>query len=83
MNEGLSVRAAEAAAARTPKRKLPKARAGGQQAQLNEIAERLGDRLDTRVKLKLGKKNGQIIIDFATFGDLRRILAELDDPGFG
>ncbi|MBK0418726.1 ParB/RepB/Spo0J family partition protein [Leucobacter sp. CSA1] len=82
VNEGLSVRAAEAAANEAPKRKLPRPRAGGRQAQLNEIAERLGDRFDTRVNVKLGAKKGQIIIDFATIQDLKRILAELDDPGF-
>lgn len=83
VNEGLSVRAAEAVAAEEPKRKLPKPRAGGVQAQLGEIAERLGDRFDTRVAVKLGAKKGQIIIDFATIADLKRILHELGDPGFG
>ena len=82
VNEGLSVRAAEAAASQTPKRTLPKARAGGVQAQLEEISDRLGDRFDTRVSVKLGAKKGQIILDFATIGDLKRILAELGDPGF-
>lgn len=83
VNEGLSVRAAEAVAGEEPKRKLPKARAGGVQAQLGEIAERLGDRFDTRVSVKLGAKKGQIIIDFATIADLKRILNELGDPGLG
>lgn len=82
VNEGLSVRAAEAAAGEAPKRKLPKPRAGGVQAQLGEIAERLGDRFDTRVAVKLGAKKGQIVIDFATIGDLKRILTELGDEGF-
>lgn len=83
VNEGLSVRAAEAVAGEEPKRKVPKARAGGVQAQLSEIAERLGDRFDTRVSVKLGAKKGQIIIDFATIADLKRILNELGDPGLG
>ena len=82
VNEGLSVRAAEAVAGETPKRKAPQARAGGVQSQLGEIAERLGDRFDTRVSVKLGAKKGQIVIDFATIGDLKRILDELGDPGF-
>lgn len=82
VNEGLSVRAAEAVASETPKRKSPKPRAGGVQAQLGEIAERLGDRFDTRVAVKLGAKRGQIVIDFATIADLKRILDELGDPGF-
>lgn len=83
VNEGLSVRAAEAVASEEPKRRAPKPRAGGVQAQLVEIADRLGDRFDTRVAVKLGAKKGQIIIDFATIADLKRILSELDDPGFG
>ena len=83
VNEGLSVRAAEAAAAEEPKRSKPKPRAGGVQAQLGEIAERLGDRFDTRVAVKLGAKKGQIVIDFATIADLKRILTDLGDPGFG
>jgi len=83
VNEGLSVREAEAAtgslAGTKPKNKP---RAGAVQAQLAEIAERLGDRFDTRVSIKLGAKKGQLTIDFATVADLKRILDELDDPGF-
>lgn len=82
VDEGLSVRAAEAAAAEGPQRKVAKPRAGGVQAQLGEIADRLGDRFDTRVAVKLGAKKGQIVIDFATIADLKRILSELGDPGF-
>lgn len=82
VNEGLSVRAAEAAAALTPRVRKIAPRAGGVQAQLGEIAERLGDRLDTRVMVKLGAKKGQIVVDFATVADLKRILKELGDPGF-
>lgn len=82
VNEGLSVRAAEAAAGELPKASRKKPKAGGVQAQLDEIGERLGDRFDTRVSVKLGTKKGQIVIDFATVQDLKRILAELGDPGF-
>ena len=83
VNEGLSVRAAEAAAGELPKsRPGKKPRAGGVQAQLDAIAERLGDRFDTRVHVKLGAKKGQVTIDFATIADLKRILDELGDPGF-
>lgn len=83
VNEGLSVRAAEAAAGDMPKvRPSKKPRAGGVQAQLDAISDRLGDRFDTRVHIKLGAKKGQITIDFATIADLKRILDELGDPGF-
>ena len=81
VNEGLSVRAAEAVASDTrPKR--PKPRPGGRLGQLAEIGERLGDRLDTRVKVNLTAKKGQVVIEFATIQDLNRILHELGDPGF-
>ncbi len=84
VNEDLSVRAAEAAAGlvSTKPAKQSKPSAGKRQGQLNEIAERLGDRLDTRVKVTLGASKGTIVIDFATVGDLNRILAELGEPGF-
>ncbi len=82
VNEGLSVRAAEAAAGEAPKPARKKPRAGGVQAQLDDIAERLGDRFDTRVGIKLGAKKGQVTIDFATIADLKRILEALGDPGF-
>jgi ParB family chromosome partitioning protein len=83
INEDLSVRAAEAAAGllstKTPRAKPS---AGKKQHHLDEIAERLGDRLNTRVKISLGASKGQVVIDFATVGDLNRILAELGEPGF-
>lgn len=87
VNEELSVRQAEAAAAlvngsalgaKAPK----KPAAGSKQGQLNEIAERLGDRLNTRVSISLGQKKGSLVIDFATVADLNRILGELGDDGF-
>ena len=84
INEDLSVRAAEAAAglisSKTAAHKRPSA--GRRQGQLDEIASRLGDRLDTRVKVTLGASKGTIVIDFATVADLNRILAELNEPGF-
>ncbi|WP_349903766.1 ParB/RepB/Spo0J family partition protein [Parafrigoribacterium humi] len=85
INEDLSVRAAEAAAGQVSPKKPKAARpsAGKRQGQLDEIAERLGDRLNTRVKVSLGSNKGTIVIDFATVGDLNRILAELNEPGFG
>ncbi len=85
VNEELSVRQAEAAA----KGPLPaparasKPQAGGRRAHLDEVAQRLGDRLDTRVKISLTAKKGQIMIDFATVQDLNRILGELGVDGYG
>ena len=83
VNEDLSVRAAEAAAGQSsPKVSKAKPAAGKRQGQLDEVAEQLGDRLNTRVKVTLGTSKGQIVIDFATVGDLNRILTELGQPGF-
>lgn len=85
VNEDLSVRSAEAAAATvtTKPTKAIAPSAGKRQGHLDEIAARLGDRLNTRVKVSLGRSKGTISIDFATVGDLNRILAELNEPGFG
>jgi ParB family chromosome partitioning protein len=85
VNEDLSVREAEAAAkgAASAGRKTAKPQAGGRRGHLDELAERLGDRLDTRVKITLAAKKGQISIDFASIQDLNRILAELGVDGFG
>ena len=83
VNEDLSVRAAEAAAATQPRVEPVKPTGGRRQGHLDEIAEHLGDRLDTRVKIHLGARKGQITVDFATIGDLNRILGVLGEPGFG
>lgn len=83
VNEDLSVRAAEAAAATAPRLPSLKPLAGRRQGHLDEIADRLGDRLDTRVKISLGARKGQIKVDFATIGDLNRIMGVLGEPGFG
>lgn len=85
INEDLSVRAAEAIAQGTSSGKAskPTVTAGTRTAHLNEIASKLGDRLDTRVSIKLGSKKGLISIEFATVGDLNRILEELGENPFG
>jgi ParB family transcriptional regulator, chromosome partitioning protein len=82
VNEDLSVRAAEAAASKTPKPARSKASPGKHRGHLDEVAERLGDRLNTRVKITLGARKGQIVIDFATIQDLNRILDEIGQPSY-
>ena len=83
VNEDLSVRAAEALASSAPKQARAKTTAGAKRGHLDEIGEKLGDRLNTRVRVSLGRTKGQIVIDFATIQDLNRILSELGEEGFG
>ena len=83
VNEDLSVRAAEALASEAPKQGRAKTTAGTKRGHLDEIGERLGDRLNTRVRVSLGRSKGQIVIDFATIEDLNRILGELGEDGYG
>lgn len=83
VNEDLSVRAAEAAAAQGLAPKKVKPASGSRHGHLDEIGERLGDRLNTRVKVSLGAKKGQVTIDFATIADLNRILNEIGEPVYG
>lgn len=83
VNEDLSVRAAEAAAAKTgaPRtRPASKEQPGGLVGYLDEVGEQLGDHLNTRVRVTLRRTKGQIVIDFASVADLNRILGELDVP---
>ncbi|MEV7724690.1 ParB/RepB/Spo0J family partition protein [Streptomyces sp. NPDC087917] len=86
--EGLSVRTVEeitALMASEPssavKSKGP--RAGTRVAPaLSELATRLSDRFETRVKVDLGQKKGKITVEFASMEDLERILGTLA-PGEG
>ena len=77
--EGLSVRASEEAVvllnrgdsmnvSRATSRVSP---------QFIEVAERLGDRLDTKVNITVGKKKGKLSVEFANQDDLDRILTLL------
>ena len=79
INEDLSVRAAEAAAGMMAgaKPKKPKAKPGSRADHFATVAEKLGDKLDTRVTVALGKTKGTITIEFATVADLNRIATEL------
>jgi ParB family chromosome partitioning protein len=84
--EGLSVRAVEEIVALgaedgTPKKRRP--RAGLRNEALDDLASRLSDRFETRVKVDLGKQRGKLTVEFASVQDLNRILSSLapDDPG--
>jgi ParB family transcriptional regulator, chromosome partitioning protein len=84
VSQSLTVRQAEEAAGvvKATKPGGRKVRGGGRSEQLNDIAERMGDRLNTRVTITLAKTKGTVAIDFATVADLNRILAELGEPGY-
>ena len=46
---------------------------------LTELAERLSDRLETRVKVDLGRTKGRITVEFASLDDLRRIVDVIEN----
>jgi ParB family chromosome partitioning protein len=79
--EGLSVRALEEivtvgpdAERRAPARQSAKASA----PRLADLATRLSERYDTRVKVDLGRSKGKITVEFATIDDLERIVRMMD-----
>ena len=78
--EGLSVRAVEEIIAATSPKAVSKTKkkSGGTSPEVNEIAERLGDHLDTRVKIKGGKTKGEISIEFSGYADLARIVKKIE-----
>ncbi|AAT90132.1 chromosome partitioning protein ParB [Leifsonia xyli subsp. xyli] len=82
VNEDLSVRAAEAAASKAPKTVRTAVKPGRHRGHLDEVAQKLGDRLNTRVKITLGARKGQIVVDFATIQDLNRILEEIGESEY-
>ncbi|MFJ9826905.1 ParB/RepB/Spo0J family partition protein [Streptomyces sp. NPDC101160] len=86
--EGLSVRAVEeivtlmgSEPSSPVKPKGPRAGARVSPA-LRDLASRLSDRFETRVKVDLGQKKGKIVVEFASMEDLERILSTLA-PGEG
>ncbi|MGW0118868.1 ParB/RepB/Spo0J family partition protein [Streptomyces sp. NPDC003327] len=86
--EGLSVRSVEeivslmgSEPAAAVKPKGPRAGARVSPA-LSELATRLSDRFETRVKVDLGQKKGKIVVEFASMEDLERILTTMA-PGEG
>jgi ParB family chromosome partitioning protein len=77
--EGLSVRAVEEIVALGQQQAKPRR---AQQRQrpgpvLTELADRLSDVLDTRVKVELGKQKGKLVVEFASLEDLQRIVTTM------
>ncbi|GHH91367.1 ParB/RepB/Spo0J family partition protein [Streptomyces capillispiralis] len=86
--EGLSVRAVEEIVTLMGSRPQKAQRSKGPRAgalvspALSDLATRLSDRFETRVKVDLGQKKGKITVEFASMEDLERILGTLA-PGEG
>jgi ParB family transcriptional regulator, chromosome partitioning protein len=83
--EGLSVRAVEEIVAMGAQpAKSPRAPAGRQPVApgLRDLADRLSDLFDTRVKVELGQRKGKIVVEFASLEDLERIVRSMS-PGLG
>jgi ParB family chromosome partitioning protein len=47
---------------------------------LKDLADRLSDAFETRVKVELGQRKGKIVVEFASLDDLERIVRQMT-PG--
>jgi ParB family chromosome partitioning protein len=85
--EGLSVRQTEEAVtlsrSEAPAKPKQAPRKPLQAPGLQELAERLSDTFDTRVKVDLGKRKGRIVVEFGSVDDLERIVALMDGKKSG
>jgi ParB family chromosome partitioning protein len=82
--EGMSVRATEEAvvllrreapaSAKSVRRKTMQAPG------IQDLADRLSDTFDTRVKVELGQRKGRIVVEFGSVEDLERIAKIMDRP---
>jgi ParB family transcriptional regulator, chromosome partitioning protein len=81
--EGLSVRAVEELVtvgepANQPARRQRQAKLVA--PKVKDLADRLSDHFDTRVRVELGRTKGKIVVEFATVDDLERIVALIESP---
>jgi ParB family transcriptional regulator, chromosome partitioning protein len=78
--EGMSVRATEEAVTLLKNEPDAKPKAAPQRKPimhapgLQDLAEKLSDRFDTRVKVELGQRKGRIVVEFGSVDDLERIV---------
>ena len=79
INEGLSVRAVEEIISKTaPKERKKLKNTKSSVVEFNEIAERIGDALDTRVSIQGSVQKGVVMIEFAGAEDLKRIVQAIE-----
>jgi ParB family transcriptional regulator, chromosome partitioning protein len=80
--EGMSVRATEEAVTlkkgEKPAKPKPAPRKPIQAPGLQDLAERLSNTFDTRVKVDLGRRKGRIVLEFGSVDDLERIVSIID-----
>lgn len=89
VSEGLSVRATEEAVTLGKGEESKKSQAPVRKPMhapgLDDLASRLSDAFDTKVKVDLGRRKGRIVVEFGSVDDLERIVAIMDpskaDPG--
>jgi ParB family transcriptional regulator, chromosome partitioning protein len=83
--EGLSVRAVEEIVALGAEASKPSRRQESRPKPvapaLRDLADRLSDAFDTRVRVELGKRKGKIVVEFASVEDLERIVTAMA-PGW-
>jgi ParB family chromosome partitioning protein len=80
--EGLSVRATEETVAlgvAEPARRRSTTRQRRADPRASDLAQRLSDQFDTRVRVEIGRNKGRITIEFAGEDDLDRILVLLEE----
>jgi ParB family chromosome partitioning protein len=88
--EDLSVREIEEIVRRyveAPAAKEPRAKEASSEPKddpnLAEVEEILSEQLATRVSIRMGRKRGQVVIDFGSADDLERIVSEIVGSGPG
>ena len=83
--EGLSVRATEEAVTllknQAPAKPKAAPRKPMQAPGLQDVADRLSNTFDTRVKVELGRRKGKIVVEFGSVDDLERIVDLMSKNG--
>jgi ParB family chromosome partitioning protein len=81
--EELVRRYLEAPAQKQPSTQRAASTDGEADANLAEVEEILSEQLATRVSIRMGRKRGQVVIEFGSADDLERIVSEIVGSGPG